>query len=326
MKHLLLLLLAPVAFGQVLVDTSKGVVYAHNDRVQLVKGWSVPGLKNPTKIVAASDRVAVLDAIHNEALIVELGTGLSQHVVTPETPIDAAFLNDDLYILARDARMLQHVGKGAVTVSADPAFVRTSKGSLYVYSRATGTLEEVRNDRVTRSAVVAPYASDMEIAGDVAYLTFPRDARIRAVDLDTMTVADNVVIGAVPVDLAFGRPATALTARTLIVADPSAKRVWLTEGNQTTTQAFLRGFLRGFLGLGLYGKRASQFPTGIDRVMTRENVWVAYDSSSGTLYRFTKSKSSVVAKDVPPNGFAITSDGIAYWKDDGISVAQGSGR
>jgi hypothetical protein len=282
-------------------------------------------VKNATKLVAGSDRVAVLDAINNEAIVVELNSGKTTNIDTPETPIDAAFDGADLYILARDARMLQHVGKGAVSVAADPAFVRASRRKVYVYSRTTGAIEEIDGDRVTRRVEVAPFASDMEIAGHIAYLAYPRDARIRAVDLDTMTVADNVVIGAVPVDLVIASGGTALTARVLAVADPSAKRVWLTEGTQTMTQAFLRGFLRGFLGLGLFGRRTS-FPTGVDRVMTRNNVWVAYDSSSGTLYRFTKSKSSVVATSVPPNGFAITAEGIAYWKDNGISVAQGSGR
>jgi hypothetical protein len=86
------------------------------------------------------------------------------------------------------------------------------------------------------------------------------------------------------------------------------------------TEAVARGALRGLLGLGLFGSGASQFPTGVDRVAIRGKVWVAYDSSSGTLYRFTSRTSSVVARNVPPRGFALTADGIAWW--NGTSVAQ----
>lgn len=104
-----------------------------------------------------------------------------------------------------------------------------------------------------------------------------------------------------------------MTARTLAVADPSAKRVWMIEAAQSFTQALVRGFLRGLLGLGLFGGRGWQFPTGIDRVMIRGPHWYAYDSSSGTLYQFTKSKSSVLAKDIPPEGFSIGPSGVYVW-------------
>jgi hypothetical protein len=124
----------------------------------------------------------------------------------------------------------------------------------------------------------------------------------------------------VPVDLDFAGGGTALSARILAVADPSAKRVWLTESTQSTAKAVARGFLRGFLGLGLFGGRASEFPTGVDRVETRGRNWIAYDSSSRTLYHFTRRKSSVLARGVAPGAFALTRDGVAWW--DGTSVAE----
>jgi hypothetical protein len=127
-------------------------------------------------------------------------------------------------------------------------------------------------------------------------------------------------IGSVPTDLAFAGGGTALTARILAVADPSAKKVWLAESTQSTTEAFARGFLRGLLGLGLFGGRASQFPTGVDRVETRGNLWIAYDSSTRTLYHFTRRQSTVLARGVAPGAFALTEDGVAWW--DGTSVAQ----
>lgn len=129
-----------------------------------------------------------------------------------------------------------------------------------------------------------------------------------------------LAVGAVPTDLAFAGGGTALTARILAVADPSGKRVWLAESTQSMTEAVARGFLRGLLGLGLFGGRASQFPTGVDRVETRGRVWIAYDTSSRTLYHFTRKQSSVIARNVAPGAFVLTEDGVAWW--DGTSVAQ----
>jgi hypothetical protein len=85
-------------------------------------------------------------------------------------------------------------------------------------------------------------------------------------------------------------------------------------------EAIGRGILRGFLGLGLFGTRASQFPTGVDRVEVRGKHWIAYDSSSGTLYHFTRRSSSVLAKGVAPGAWALTGSGVAWW--DGTSVAE----
>jgi hypothetical protein len=131
----------------------------------------------------------------------------------------------------------------------------------------------------------------------------------------SMKVTGKIAIGAVPVDLAFASSGTALTARTLAIADPSAKRVWITEGAQSFTQAFARGFLRGLIGLGLYGDGDSQFSTGVDRVIIRGSRSYAYDSSSGTLYRFSKSKSTIIAKDIAPEAFSVGPTGIYVWND-----------
>lgn len=306
--------------AQILTSTPKGVVAAHNGQITLANRRLADGLANPTFATASNTRVAVLDALANEAVIVDLNTGRATRTQTAETPIAAAFVNDELYILARDARVLQR-GSVRIPLAADPAFLRTSQNRLYVYSRTTGAIEEIERDRVTRRITAPPFASDFEIAGNTAYLAYPREGRIRAFTLTTLAPRGEIVVGAVPVDIAFASNATALTARTLAVADPSSKRVWLAETTQSTLEAFGRGFLRGFLGLGLFGSnRNSQFPTGIDRVEIRGAHWIAYDSSSGTLYRFTKRSSSVVATNVPPHGFTLTADGVAWW--NGTSVAQ----
>ena len=320
----LALLLALPMTAQVITDTPRGVVVAHDGKVQLDGAWSVDGVREATEIVASDTHVAVLDALHDEVLLVELATGKPARTRTAATPIAAAFVNGSLYVLARDADVLQRIGGGNISVSGD--FLREANGKLFIYDRITGVLSEIDGDRVTRQVTAAPFASDLEVGGDTAYLAYPRDARIRTVDLKTMKPAETIDAGAVPVDLALTGGGTALTARVLAVADPSAKRIWLTEGRQSTAKAVARGFLRGFLGLGLYGNRSSQFPTGVDRVLARGAKWIAYDSSSRTLYRVERSKSSVIAKDVAPKAFTLTDAGVVFWKDGrlrtGTSVAE----
>ena len=315
MKRLLLLaLFATPAFAQVLTDTPRGIVVAHDRRI----GWGsrdVAGVENATFITADADRAVVLDALDNEAVVVNLASGNAQRIHTAETPIAAIFVRRELYILARDARVLQHAGSEDIPLAADPSHIAQANGRIFVYSRAAGVLQEIGG----RRSQVPPFASDFEIAGNTAYLTYPREGKIRTIDLGTRRIAE-LAAGAVPTDIAFAGGGTALTARILAVADPSAKRVWLTETTQSTAEAVARGFVRGLLGLGLFGGRASQFPTGVDRVQTRGKNWIAYDSSSRTLYHFTRTQSAVLARGVAPGAFTLTADGVAWW--NGTSVAE----
>lgn len=320
MKRIALLLaLAMPAFSQVLTSTTAGVVVAHDRKIEMPGRWSVEGVEHATDIVTSEERIAVLDALANEVVIVDVHSGRASRMKTAETPITGSFLGRELYILARDARVLQN-GTTRIPLAADPAVLRQSNGRFYVYSRTAGALEEIDGNRVTRRMAMQPFASDFEVSGTTGYLVYPREGRIRTIDLTKMHATGELSVGAVPVDLAFAGGGTALTARILAVADPSSKRVWLQEGTQSMTEAVARGALRGLLGLGLFGSGASQFPTGVDRVVIRGKMWVAYDSSSGTLYRFTSRTSSVVARNVPPHAFALTADGVAWW--NGTSVAQ----
>lgn len=266
-------------------------------------------------LVLGERRFALLDPLANEARIHDRASGREvQRVATGETPVDALFIGDRFYVLARDARTLES-GGAKVEVGKDAAFLRAANGMLYVYSRADGIVEEFDHGlRSTRRVKVAPFASDLELAGKSGYLVYPAEGKIRTFSLTMMKATGEVAVGAVPTDLAFATTGNALSAATLAVADPSAKRVWLIEGEQSMTQAVTRGFLRGLLGLGLYADRESQFPTGIDRVLTRGSTWIAYDSSSGTLYRFTKKQSTVLARNVAPGSFALTGDGVALWQ------------
>lgn len=324
---LVILLIAPSALAQVVAATDRGVLLARSGSLQLFDRraanvlWNVDGVTNPVQIVTSNDRGAVIDALANEIQIVDLATGRGSIVRTGETPIDAVFLGRDLYILERDAPALERFGpdgaRASLDVAVDPAFLREANGRLYVYSRAEGIVQEITTSplAIRRTVKAAPFASDFELDSRNGYLVYPRGAKIGVVSLSSMTASSNIAVGAVPVDVAFVSRSTALTARTLAVADPAAKRVWMIEGAQSFTQALTRGFLRGLLGLGLFGSRASQFPTGIDRLFIRGVRWYAYDSSSGTLYRFTKSKSSVMVKDVPSQGFTAGSGGVYVWDD-----------
>ncbi len=273
---------------------------------------------------AWAERVVTLDALNDAVEVYDTVAKTTTRYGTAATPVASAFVGNALYVLARDGRVLQRLtgpnGGTSIPVSQDPAFLGQSEGKLYVYSRTNGALEEIANDRITRRMAIPRFASDLEVAGTTAYLAYPREARIRVVDLKTMKVRGEVAVGAVPVDLAIAGGGTALTARILAVADPSAKRVWLTEETQSTAKAVARGFLRGFLGLGLFGSRSSQFPSGVDRVWIRGRHWIAYDSSSGTLYSFTKKNSAVLAKNVSLQDFFITDEGVIL--RHGMSVAE----
>lgn len=325
---ILLLSIAAEGGGATLVTaTARGVVVAENNTMKLFDRdgrnvvWSTESVQTPTLIVASNDRVAVIDAIANRARIIDLAARQAVTVKTGETPIAGAFVGRELYLLERDARALDRIGtdgaRASIDVAADPAFLRERNDVLYVYSRLEGVLQQVTASpfAIRRAARVSPFASDLEVDARSAYLVYPRAAKIEVVTLDTMKSAGKFDAGAVPVDLAFASAGTALTARTLAIADPSGKRVWLIEGQQSLSQAIARGFLRGLLGLGLFGGSGSQFPSGIDRVFVRGARWYAYDSSTGTLYRFTKKKSAIVAKNVSPAAFSTGPGGLYVWDE-----------
>jgi len=321
-----LLMLAPIAaHAQPIAATNRGIVVAHDNIIELFdrtaknRIWKTDGLPTPRTIAASNERIAVLDPLANEARIVELATGRGTTVHTSETPIAGVFIGATLYLLERDARALERIGadgtRASISTGADPAFLRQSNGRLYVYARGEGLVQEAGTMpfAIRRNVRVTPFASDFETDSKNAYIVDPHSATIGIINLDSMQSAGSIEVGAVPVSFAFASTGTSLTARTLAVADPSAKKVWLIEGAQSVTPAFTRGFLRGLIGLGLFGSGTSDFPTGVDRVFVRGARWYAFDSSSGTLYRFTKSSSSVVARNI--RTFVVALEGVFYWDD-----------
>jgi len=306
------------ANAQVVADTKHGIVVAHDHRVEIAGGWNVDGVSNPGAIVVGENRVAVLDPLNDELVVIV--DGVATHRQTGATPLDGVFIGRDLFIIERDARAIERFAadgtRTSLPLAADPAFIRESFGRLYVYSRTAGVLQEITTSpfAVARTARVAPFASTVETDDRDAYFVYPREGTLRLVRLDTLQPDGELKVGAVPVDVVVSTP-TALTARTLLVADPSSKRVWVTDAKQSAMQTFARGFVRGFLGLGVFSNRDSQFPTGVDRVLIAGKSWLVYDSSSRTLYRFDRQKSSVVAENIAPKGFTATPEGVFVWDE-----------
>ncbi len=322
MKRLLIIVLfAASARAQVVAMAGRDTVVAHDGRVELFDAnlsrvWSAEGVADVSRVVVGQGRVAVIDSFANTVAIIDLANGNGERIATGETPVDAAFAGGDLFILDRDANRLQRAGGGSVTLAPDPAYLRAAGGRLLVYSRLEGVVQEIdpRQMRITRKLAMAPFASDFETDGHTGYLVYPGEAKLRTFSVPSMTATGDVGAGVVPVDLAVASRANVLSASRLALADPSAKRVWIVEGSESVSRAVTRGFLRGLLGLGLFSPQSSQFPTGVDRVMTRGSITLAYDSTSRTLYRVRGSKGTAIATDVAPGGFAIASTGVTVWQ------------
>lgn len=309
MKKLLLatLFAATAAQAQVVAPAGNGVVVAdagsvtrHDAALRVL--WRAGGPEQPSAIASSETAVAILDSYANEVRLLDLGDGQGRTFRTGETPVAAAFAGGELFVLTRDGHALERIGtrRASIPVALDPAFLRESGGMLYVYSRLEGIVQEIdpRSMRVTRRVQIAPFASDFEIGGTTGYLALPREGTIRTLSLKTFERGPSIAAGSVPTDLAIVGRASAVSATRLAVADPSAKRIWTIEGTQSVAGAVGRGFLRGLLGLGLFAPRNSEFPTGVDRVLS---TTVAYDSSTKTLYA-GKNRRPLTA--VEPTAFA----------------------
>lgn len=322
-RPILALFFALPLFAQSVANTPRGVLVAHDNVIELQGKWKTEGVSTPGVIATSDTRAAVLDPIHNRVAIVDLANGRTTLASTKETPVAAAFVGNDLLVLDRDANALEKIGGSTVPVGKDPEFLAVRNNRAYVYSRVDGALQEIGIEpfALLRTVAVKPFASAMQCDGGNAYLVYPREGKVRVVDLAKMQDAGEFRVGSVPTDVAIAGDPTALTASRLAIADPSAKRVWLLEGRQSSMQAFTRGFLRGLLGLGLFGGRDSQFPTGVDRVIALGSQWLAFDSSTGTLYSVTKNDATVLARGLGPHAFALTPEGVAYWQN-GTLVAQ----
>jgi hypothetical protein len=329
MKRLAIAILfaAATASAQVVAMSGNDIVVAHDGIVErydvsMKRVWSVNGVARPARIAVGNTSIAVIDSFANELRVLDLANGHNKQVTTGETPIDAIFIDRDLFVLDRDDRRLEKIGGASVSLAADPAFLRSANGMLYVYSRLDGIVQEISpiTMRIARSVVLAPFASDFETDGRSGYLVYPQEARLRTFDLATMKRAGEIAAGVVPVDVAVTARANTLSASRLVLADPSAKRVWVVEGEKSVARAVTRGFLRGLLGLGLFAPASSEFPTGVDRVATRGSVTLAYDSTTQSLYRVKASKGTLIAHGVGPSAFAISNGTMVVWQNGALRL------
>ena len=334
MKRLLFVALfaAATAHAQVVAEVSGGIAVAREGRLDVYDGTgsrilhSFDSVSHPSKIVTGEDTLAVLDSWSNEAHVVDLKSGAARTIQTMESPIDGHFDGHTLFVLARDAATLQRFGPdgpmSAMALDADPAFMRAWADKLIIYSRREGSLQMIAMKQFVpvRRLSVAAGAADLELDRTTGYLVYPDEAMVRTFSLSSFEATGEVRTGGVPVDISVVRESSTLSPARLSIADPSSKRIWSVEGRQSDVAAFARGFVRGFIGLGFRPGRNADFPTGIDRVETRQGRSVAYDSSTGTLYRIDEARPTAIGRGVPPAGFAIVAHGTAVWENDRLTV------
>ncbi len=283
--------------------------------------WSASGPAEPALVVVSNDgsRSVVLDTINDLAFLIATKDGTQRRISTAASPVAAVFYGNELFILCRDGRELQRVSADGnvktLAVAPDTTFMRKGKDAIYVYSRLEGTVTEVDPSSLTavRTQVFASAASDLEIDGRSGYLTIPSAGVVIVFSLAELKERERLSVGTIPLDLSVVSDGGVLDAGSLAVADPSSRRVWMSEKSQSGAAAFGRGFLRGLIGLGLYAPRSSEYPTGVDRVWAETWGLAAYDSSSGTLYLVSKGKATKVASDVPAGAIALTGRGVTWW-------------
>jgi hypothetical protein len=305
-------------------ETSHGIAVARENVIEMYDDdarfkWTATGVEHPSQIASDEHRLAILDSWSNRVRVIDARSGEGETYLTAETPVAAVFSRGALFVVSRDASVVERIDAGGARITTpvapDPVFIRESAGRVLVYSRRDGVLQEVSHaGKITRSATVGAFASDVEVDGATAYLLFPAEARMAMVSLESLEVERSVAIGAVPSDLAIARSGNALNAPLIVVADPGSLRLWRTEGAQSVGAAFGRGFLRGLLGLNLFRPRSSEFPSGVDRVVARGGVTVAFDSATGTLYRARGDRSDAIAQGLEPEAFAIVGSRIAMWR------------
>lgn len=259
--------------------------------------------------------VAAFDA--NHASIYDARGHALGRIPLSEAPLAAVLDHSSFLFTSRTRGTLQRATTSGSTsladVGSEASLLRKRGDTIVAYSRIDG-VATVLDGATTRAIKLAPYASDLEIDGRFGYLTYPRRGKLAVFRLDGTTKPVELESGAVPVDAALRGEANALSAGEVLVADPSSKRVWRTERQQSTTQAVGRGFLRGLLGLGLYNGNSSSFPTGIDRIVTAGKLIYAYDTSSSTLYEVNRKSARKISTDVPLDELAFDDVGhVVSW-------------
>lgn len=287
--------------------------YRFNDMASPL--WTVEGTSNPSFGVSSSNGrlFAILDSMNN-ALVTVTSSGKRRIALMPESPISAAYQGEALFVLCRDARKIVRIeGENRIEAptAIDPVFLATgTHAPIVVYSRTSGALEEFVRDDLSplRKGEVAPFASDLEEGAAELYLTYPRIGEVHVVSRDSLAVIDRVKVGSVPTDT-YVHAGSALRSAMFMTADPSSKRIWQSERAQSWSTSFARGFVRGFLGLGLFKPSSRDFPTGVDRVQ----LGAAYSGGGGILYRTGKNKTTRIASGIASGAWVGSTSGVFYW-------------
>jgi hypothetical protein len=327
-----LMVVGPIQLpAQVIRSIGAGaILVAHEEEISRYErdgllSWSSAGPRHPREIALSDDRrfAAVADPIERTLWIVALADGAAKRVAASISPRELLFDGEELLLLSRETSAVLRLNRnGEVLATAqvglEPSFLRITRGKLHVYSRIEGRLSELdpRTLTLLRSIELAPFAASMQAGGNDLWLAYPRAGRVVVVDLETFRPSAEMSVGAVPLDVAAGPEASVISAGEMMIADPSSKRIWRQERRQSVAAATGRGFLRGLIGLGLHMPRASEFPTGVDRLRMVAGRTYAYDTSTGTLYRAEKKGAVRLLEKIAWSAFDIDESGnVAFWSD-----------
>jgi len=273
------------------------IIVAHDDviegfdRTGEKRLWSANGLASPSAIVTSQngESAAVLDAFDDRVAVVSVAGGRVAFHETPGTPVAAAFLGRDLWIVLRDHSSVLRISPDAdkieIGIALDPALVAASDQFVYVYSRAEGLLQEIdpKLAQVKRSTSVGTGGSDLEIrlpnndrTDLIAHLCRPANGVVVRIDLRSMESRE-ISNGGAPIDLAFVPWGAKLSIDpgTSIIADPEK-------------QAY-------------------------DRVSITGAGVFAFDSNSGTLYRIEGRTAKKIASGLTATSFVATDDALFTW-------------
>jgi hypothetical protein len=289
--------------------------------------WSAEGLEEPSFSVLSEDgsQIALIDSVNGVVNLLKPARRTSSKHVLGGSPVAALFLGDDLYVLCRDSRKIVRVSSGGMTNAAsvphDSTFIAAGGESIFVYSRVGGIMSEFRASSLTevRQAAVAPFGSDLEIAGETAYVVVPQQAVVIAYSLVDLSERERYRVGAVPMDLVIQEQRAVQGPGVMVVADPSSQAVWRAERSQSVAAAFTRGFLKGLTGLGLGSPKSATFPTGVDRVWMDDAHTVAYDSAAGAIYDVTGPPRRI-AGNVPAGGISVGGGEVVFWDPEAAKV------
>ena len=320
------LLLTPATLdaASVVVRAGEAIVHAVPGSIRVLapgaaEPRSYPGLAYPGFGAIASDYAlaAIFDPVDDRLAIVS-SEGAPRIVELRDAPTAAAFLGSALYVVSREKGSLTRIGsddtEASVRASGNPGFVSISNDTVFTYDSVRGLVERFDPASLESSGTLTidRFGSDFETDGRFGYLAIPGTGEVISFSLSTLDGRKTVQGGAVPVDVVVEKASGTLSPGTLAIADPASRRVWRVEGQQSGGAAFARGFLRGLIGLGLYAPRSSELPAGVDRIETAAGGLLAFDSSSGDLYRITPRRSERIATGVDPSGYAWDGERVFY--------------